>query len=165
MITIREYRDSDVPVIVRLYYDTVIHVNSRDYTPEQIQAWSPGVWPDSFWRERFKRAYKVFIAEIAGEIVGFSEYHADGHVDTFDVHYEHQGQGVGARLMQCIEEEANRTGVNKLYLEASITGRPFFARMGFDVVGETVKEYRGAVFRQALMEKRLTMQDRSDGSK
>ncbi|NUM54256.1 MAG: GNAT family N-acetyltransferase [Candidatus Hydrogenedentes bacterium] len=155
MIAVRKYRDDDVPIIARLYYDTVIHVNARDYTPEQIKAWSPDVWPDSFWRERFQRAHRVFIAEIGTKIVGFSEYHADGHVDTFYVHHEHQGQGVGRRLMQCIEDEAARTGIEKLYLEASITGRPFFARMGFVVVGEMVKEYRGAVFRQALMEKRL----------
>ena len=157
LITIREYRDADIPICAQLYYDTVIHINARDYTPEQIKAWSPEVWPDSFWRDRFERAHKVFIAEIDTKIVGFSEYHADGHVDTFYVHHEHQGQGIGKRLMQRIEQEAARTGVTKLYLEASITGRPAFARMGFAIVGEEVKEYRGAIFRQALMEKQLAL--------
>ncbi|MCC6796636.1 MAG: GNAT family N-acetyltransferase [Candidatus Hydrogenedentes bacterium] len=155
MVAIREYRDADIPICARLYYDTVININARDYTPEQIKAWSPEVWPDSFWRERFQRAHKVFIAEIENNIVGFSEYHADGHVDTFYVHHEHQGQGIGKRLMQRIEQEAAQTGVKKLYLEASITGRPRFARMGFAIVGEEVKEYRGAIFCQALMEKQL----------
>lgn len=156
MIAIREYRDADIPIVARLYYDTVVNVNARDYTSEQIAAWSPAVWPDTFWRERFAGAYKVFIAEIGTKIVGFSEYHADGHVDTFYVHHEHQGQGIGTRLMQRIEEEAAKTGVRKLYLEASITGRPRFAAMGFSVVREFTKEHRGAVFHQAMMEKELS---------
>lgn len=161
-VHIREYRDADVPIVAQLYYDTVIHVNARDYTPEQIAAWSPDVWPDSFWRERFQRAHKVFIAETVGEVAGFSEFYADGHVDTFYVHYRHQREGVGAALMERIEAEAARTGAPKLYLEASITGRPFFAKMGFEIVGEEVKEYRGAVFQQALMEKRLAPASSTD---
>lgn len=164
MISIREYRNEDIPICARLYYDTVIHVNARDYTPDQIIAWSPEVWPDSFWRERFLRAYKVFVAEIGNKIGGFSEYHADGHVDTLYVHYEHQGEGVGSSLMKRIEEEAARTGVIKLYLEASITGRPFFANKGFQVVGEEVKKYRGAAFRQALMEKQLVQPNMTNGT-
>lgn len=155
MVANREYRDADIPICARLYYDTVININARDYTPEQIKAWCPEVWPDSFWRERFERAHRVFIAEIGDKIVGFSEYHADGHVDTFYVHHEHQRQGIGKCLMQRIEKEAAQSGVTKLYLEASITGRPSFARMGIAIVGEEVKEYRGAIFRQALMEKQL----------
>jgi putative acetyltransferase len=163
MITVREYRDADIAPIARLYYDTVIHVNARGYTPEQIAAWSPDVWPDSFWRERFQRC-TVFVAEIGSKIVGFSEYHADGHIDAFYVHFEHGGEGVGSHLMKRIEEEAARTGVGKLYLEASITGRPFFANKGFQVVGEEVKKYRGAAFRQALMEKQLVQPNMTNGT-
>lgn len=37
-----------------------------------------------------------------------------------------------------------------------VAGRSFFATMGFEIDGEEAKEYRGAVFRQALMEKQLT---------
>ena len=162
MIAIREYRAADIPIVAQLYYDTVIHVNAGDYTPEQIEAWSPGVWPDSFWRERFQRAHKVFIAEIEDEVAGFSEFHADGHVDTFYVHYRRQGEGIGTALMTAIEAEAARTGAAKLYLEASITARPFFAKMGFEIVGEEVKEYRGAVFQQALMEKRMAPASNTD---
>ena len=33
MVAIREYRDADIPICARLYYDTVININARDYTP------------------------------------------------------------------------------------------------------------------------------------
>ena len=154
-IVIREYRDDDVPVVAQLYYDTVMNVNARDHTPEQIAAWAPAVWPDAFWRERFERMYKVFVAEVGTTIAGFAEYHADGHVDACFVHHQYQGQGIGTRLMQRIEQEAIAAGLPKLYLEASITGRPRFAAMGFVVIREFTKEYRGATFHQALMEKPL----------
>ena len=161
-IAIREYRDADIPSLAHLYHDTVMHVNARDYTPEQIAAWSPGVWPGEFWRERFESAYRVFVAELDGAQAGFAEFYADGHIDAFYVHHEHQGKGIGRRLMQRIEEEARRTGLDRLHLEASVTGRPRFAAMGFAVTRETVKEYRGAVFQQTFMEKRLTAANTMD---
>ncbi|GMU93047.1 MAG: hypothetical protein AMXMBFR4_21050 [Candidatus Hydrogenedentota bacterium] len=153
---VREYKDEDVPAIARLYYDTVRFVNARDYTPEQLHAWAPDIWPDSFWRARFEKG-RVIVAEENGEVVGFAEFHEDGHIDCFYVHYQYQGVGVGTRLMQRIEEEAHSQSIPRLHLEASITGRPFFERRGFNPIGEEVREYRGAVFRNTLMEKRLEM--------
>lgn len=39
---IRRYREEDLPQIVTLFYETVHHVNIRDYTPKQVDAWATG---------------------------------------------------------------------------------------------------------------------------
>jgi putative acetyltransferase len=154
-MNIREHKPADIPAISRLYYNTVRLINSRDYGAEQILAWAPHIEPDSFWEERF-RNYTVFVAEDAGEIAGFTEFEATGHIDCFYVHHLWQRRGVGSRLLERIETLARQNTVRALYADVSVTARPFFERMGFLVTREQTKHYRGYLFRQFVMEKPLS---------
>lgn len=41
MITLREFREEDMPDMAILFYDTVHSVNAVDYSKEQLDAWAP----------------------------------------------------------------------------------------------------------------------------
>lgn len=151
---IRQVKRADIPHISRLYYDTVHRVNARDYTPEQIVAWAPRVYTNTFWQRRF-RSYRVFVADDGGVIIGFAELTRMGEIDCFYVHHAHQRRGVGAALMTRIESEARGLGRTRLLADVSLTAEPFFRRMGFMVVRRQIKIYRNRAFKQAVMEKRL----------
>lgn len=151
---IRRHRRTDIPLIARLYHDTVRHVNARDDSARQIAAWSPRVYADSFRQKRF-RHYTVYVAEEDGHVLGFAELGSDGHIDCFYVHHRRQGQGIGRQLMKRIQATARRRHVPRLFADVSITARPFFLRLGFTVTRRQQKLYRNCRFTQFLMEKRL----------
>jgi putative acetyltransferase len=151
---IRNVKRADVPQIARLYYETVRRVNARDYSPGQIQAWAPRVYPNAFWQRRFRR-YRVLVAEVADTVIGFVELARTGDIDCLYVHHAHQHHGVGAALMARVEREARRRHNARLRADVSITAQPFFRRMGFTVVRRQVRIYRGRPFNLAVMEKRL----------
>ncbi len=67
---IRRVERSDIPQISRLYYETVHRVNICDYTVEQIHAWAPRIYPDTFWQRHFRR-YNVFVAKEDEAVMGF----------------------------------------------------------------------------------------------
>lgn len=152
---VRTHRNGDIPYISRLYYDTIHLVNCNDYSREQIEAWAPAVPEDSFWKVRFKN-YNVYVAEEDGHIVGFTELDSVGHIDCFFVHYQWQRRGVGTRLMERVVSTAKKKRIARLYAEVSITARPFFAKLGFDVVKEKQVTRRGVELAQFSMEKWLT---------
>ena len=151
---IRRVRRADIPHISRLYYETVHRVNARDYSPEQIRAWAPRVYPDAFWQRRFRR-YEVFVAEDGGAVVGFVELGRTGEIDCFYVHHSRQHRGIGAALMARVEREARSRGNTRLFADVSVTAEPFFRRMGFRAVTRQIKIYRNRPFKQAVMEKTL----------
>jgi putative acetyltransferase len=151
---IRRVKRADIPQIARLYYETVRRLNARDYSPEQIRAWAPRVYPDAFWLWRFWR-YEVLVAEDSGAVVGFVELGRAGEIDCFYVHHGHQGRGIGAALVARVERQANSRGNTRLLADVSITAEPFFRRLGFRVVRRQIKIYRNRAFKQAVMEKRL----------
>ena len=42
-VKLRTFQEKDFAEVLRLFYDTVRNINSRDYTTEQISAWVLGV--------------------------------------------------------------------------------------------------------------------------
>jgi putative acetyltransferase len=152
---VRTHRNSDIPVISRLYYDTIHRVNSHDYTREQVDAWAPAVPEDSFWKERFKK-YSVYVAEEDKRIVGFTELDSAGHIDCFFVHHEWQRRGVGTRLMERVVATAGMKQMPRLFAEVSLTAVPFFLDKGFVVIRENEAIRREVKLKQFAMEKWLT---------
>ncbi len=152
---LRRYQKSDISQIARLYYDTIHQINSKDYSPPQIQAWAPRVYPTRFWANRFQR-YTVYVVEADHQIVGFAEFEKTGHIDCFYVHYAWQGKGVGSRLLNTIERQARQRRLNRLFVDVSLTAMPFFKRHGFAIKRKQKKIYRGQRFSQYVMVKQLT---------
>ena len=151
---IRRGRPDDAEEASQLFYDTVHEINSRDYSPEQIEAWAPNNMDADRW-SRSLAEKTVFVADEDGEILGFAELEADGHIDRFYCHSKRQRCGVGTGLMREIESTARSRSIARLYAEVSTTARPFFERCGFKTVTEQRLEIRGVALTNYLMQKEL----------
>lgn len=151
---VREYKLSDTEEIMKLFYNTVHEINIQDYTHEQVNAWASENMDYEVWHNRLQTKLP-YIAEDNGEIVGFGELEADGHIDCFYCHSKYQKKGIGSKLLSHIENTAKSQGIKRLYTEASITAKPFFQSKGFCIVREQQVERRGVTFKNYLMEKYL----------
>ncbi|MDZ8187231.1 MAG: GNAT family N-acetyltransferase [Nostoc sp. ChiSLP02] len=139
---------------MQLFYDTIHEINIADYTQEQVDAWAPKDMDYEVWHNRLQTKLP-YIAEENGEIFGFAELEADGHINCFYCHSKYQGKGIGSQLLSHIENSAKLQGIKRLYAEASITAKPFFENKGFSVVREQQVERRGVWFKNYVMEKYL----------
>ena len=149
---VRRYNDDDLESLVTLFTETVDHVSIRDYSLEQVSAWAPNP-PDLIrWRERLA-SLTLWVADSGSRLLGFCGLGADGHVDLLYTDYRFQRQGVARSLYQQVEIEARSRGVRRLFTEASITARPFFATMGFVIIRDQIVEFRGALFKNYAMER------------
>jgi putative acetyltransferase len=154
MVTLRPFRPGDAPALLALFRDTIRRVNCRDYNPEQIAAWaSDEIDPDT-WAARFAGRF-VVVAEDGGRPAGFADLEADGHIDRVYVSADHQGRGVGRALLAAVVAEARRSGLARLFVEASITARPFFESQGFVMLAPQVVVVRGVEFVNFRMERAL----------
>ena len=154
MVTLRPYRPDDAPALLALFRDTIRRVNSRDYSPAQVAAWASDDIDTVSWFGRFTGRY-VPVAEEAGPPVGFAELEPNGHIDRVYVSADHQRRGIGQQLLATVVAEAERVGLTRLFTEASITARPFFAAQGFAVLAPQVVRCRGAEFVNYRMERIL----------
>ena len=153
-MVIREYRAGDAAAIVRLFYDTVHAVNAADYTPEQREAWAPAVPDAAAWHDRMSNRCTL-VALQYGLVIGFAELAADGHLDMLFCAKHAVGRGVGAGLYAALERRARGQGLERIFTEASITARGFFARQGFRVLHARTVHRRGVALTNFAMTKDL----------
>jgi len=153
-VLIRKYIESDFAEILSLFYHTVHEVNVRDYSPEQIAVWAPENPDQNRWRDSLS-SKMTYVAEANSKVVGFGELETSGHIDRFYIHKNFIRQGVGSALYKTIENQAKSLSVERLFLEASITAKPFFASQGFNVIKEQFVQVRGVSMVNFLMEKNL----------
>ena len=156
-IKIRRYLPDDVKYIVNLFYQTVHTINVKDYSQEQLDAWAPASLLEDYsaWSLKLEKS-KPFVALLNEKIVGFAEFEPNGHIDCFYVHHKYQGMGVGALLMQAINEEAKKESIARIFSEVSITAKPFFLHHGFKIVEQQHVQVRGIEFINFKMEKHYT---------
>ncbi len=154
-LVIRDATAEDADDLAKLFYGTVRHVNSRDYSSEQIQAWAPSVKSASSWAER-QATRKTYVAVIAGKIVGFAELEKSGHIDCFYCHKDYQRCGAGRALLRVVKAEAQRQCNQRMFVDVSITARPFFEHQGFRLVREQEVEVRGVTMINFVMEQDLS---------
>lgn len=134
-----------------MFFHTVRQINIRDYSTEQVEAWAPDNFDSEVWKKKIC-ALNPFVAEIDGEIVGYTDLQPDGLIDHFFCHHQHQGKGVGRALMNALFEEGDKQGISRYYSHVSITAKPFFEAMGFKVITAQTIEVRGALLQNYIME-------------
>lgn len=154
-MNIRRYKAGEEQALWSLLYDTVHKVNSKDYSPAQVEAWAPSQSEPSTWKERLSNT-NPFVADENGELIGFATLEENGHIDCFYTGHNWQGKGVGSALLHSIEQEAVKKGINRLFAEASITATGFFEKKGFSVGAEQTVILRGEKFTRYLVSKRIS---------
>ncbi len=153
---IRQFEPQDAEQIARLFHETVRQVNIRDYSSEQVQAWAPDHLYFRNWAAVCANRF-TYVADERGMIVGFGELETNGHIDCFYCHKDYQRCGVGRQIYQAIAVKALELTLDCLFVEASITAKPFFQRMGFSVVKAQQVNCRGQVLINYQMEKVLSL--------
>ena len=133
--TIRKATEQDIPALVHVFQASVRHTASRDYTPEQIEAWTSRGTPARFL-ELFASGLWFFMAESDSCCVGFTSVSGEGLLHSLFVAPEFQRKGVATALLERAVQAAREGGAENITAEVSITALPFFRKAGFTVIQE-----------------------------
>src|SRR5690349_9807382 len=105
---IRAFVPGEEHALLALFQSSVRGLASRNYTPAQIEAWSPSAPGADYlrqWEERM-RSNRPWVVEMDGRLAAFADVQASGLIDQFFVSPEFAGRGVGAVLMRHLHEQA-----------------------------------------------------------
>lgn len=112
---------------------SIAEIRRRVFIQEQ------GVPEDLEWEARDGDC-DWFVARAGEAIVGIARLTPDAHVGRMAVLPAWRGMGIGSALLQAVLQCARHKGLTKVTLHAQTHALPFYARMGFRVVGEVFME-------------------------
>lgn len=155
---IRPYTPADLGSVAQIYTDAIHGLAANHYDAVQLAAWAPRPPDLGIWEARLK-PIEVLVAQddtdsgSGGTLLGFIGYEKDGHIDLMFTSPLAARRGVASQLLGQAEAALRTVGVQKLFTEASLVGRPFFERQGYEVQEEQLVERRGALIRRFAMTK------------
>jgi len=153
-IIIRPFTTQDRSMCGELFYQTVHTICSKDYSKEQLDIWAPEVSKSGNFPRPLENNF-AYVSVIDNLIVGFADITKEGYLDRFFVHKDYQGLGIGKKLLETIEKKAKDIGLKEISLEASSTARPFFAKMGYQVIRKQSKMVKDIKIENYKMNKKL----------
>lgn len=153
-LSIRIANENDADEIRRIYRDTIMSVNSKDYSPEQTTAWAAAADEKNTWLDKIRDQY-FLTAIVKGEIAGFGSVTKEGYIDFMFVRKDLQGLGIATELLSRLESFARSGNIARIWAEVSITARPFFRARGFEITERFVKTVNNISFDDCIMTKQL----------
>jgi len=135
-IVIRKGEISDLIELQKLFLDTITEICKVDYNDNQVEAWISDTKSNTNrqrWIDTLTKQF-VLVAQIDNKIIGFIALDNGNYIDFLYVHKKHQRQGIADSLYKKVENEARRQKQTILTANVSKTARPFFEKVGFEVV-------------------------------
>ena len=78
----------------------------------------------------------VLAADSTGNPIGTARLLPDGHIGRMAVLKAWRGRGVGSALLRLLLDEASKRGLGQVVLNAQTYAAGFYAKFGFQAVGE-----------------------------
>ena len=143
---IRKYQPSDCKELTELFYNTVHHVNAKDYTKEQLDVWAMGQVDLEKWNKSLQEHFSV-VAVDDEIITGFGDIDKNGYLDRLFVHTDYQGKSIATAICNQLEQAVK----GNIITHASITAKPFFEKRGYKIVKEQQIERQGIFLTNYVM--------------
>lgn len=133
--TVRRFQQKDAEAVAALIRRNLLEVNSRDYSPESIREIAES--HDAQGVLRTASYAHMYVLTEGSEIVGvgaissFWGSQTESILLTIFVKPELHGQGLGTRIIRTLEGDELFLRASRIEIPASITGAPFYEKMGY----------------------------------
>ena len=146
---------ADMPQLKELYRQTILTINAQHYTPQQVAMWASTANRTEGLARRINEQH-FYVAETPnGIITGFGSIDNTGYLDMLFVHKDYQRQGIGLQLMAKLLHKAAELQINNIKSDVSITARPLFEHLGFEVVAQQIIAIDGVELTNYKMQKSI----------
>ena len=134
-MTIRRFEPGDAQAVSQLIITTLRISNTKDYPEDMMEELILHMQPEDILQRASWTHF--YVAQDAGCIVGcgaigpYWDREDESSLFTIFVLPEYQGKGVGRKIVETLEEDEYALRAKRIEIPASITGLPFYQKMGY----------------------------------
>lgn len=130
---IRPLEEKDIHDMQNLFHATVLNINIKDYTKEEVEDWASCGDDMEHWKEILFNNQFIGAFDKQDNLIGYSSMNKNGYMHSMFVHKDWQGKCIATQLLSEIEKIAREYEVKEITSEVSKTARPFFEHKGYVV--------------------------------
>lgn len=133
---IRPFTNTDAKAVSEMIIRTMRISNVKDYSPEMMEECVKSQSPENI----IQRAgwTHFYVAEENNDIIGCGAIgpywgkEDESSLFTIFVLPEYQGKGIGRQIIEKLEQDEFFLRAKRIEIPSSITGMPFYKKMGYD---------------------------------
>ena len=149
-MNLRQIVIKDQLELKKVYFDAIQSLNEKIYSKEQKRAWSSQAWDNPKFDKSITKGKGWLISE-QGIIVAFATRYPNNRIALFYCKGKFQRKGFGSKLLQKLEDEAKKEGLDSLSTEASLISYELFLKNEWKVIRKEKVTINNIVFERYKM--------------
>jgi len=129
-MNLRQITIEDQLDLKRVYFDSIQSLDEKVYSKMQKKAWSSQAWDNPNFNKSITKGKGWLLSE-KGIIIAFAIRYPNNRIALFYCKGKFQRKGFGSKLLQKLEDEAKKEGLDSLSTEASLISYELFLKNGW----------------------------------
>ncbi len=131
---LKQITEKDQLDLKKIYFDSIISIDEKVYTSEQKRAWASQAWDNKYFNLSLKEGKGWLIINERKNIIAFASRYPNNRIALLYCKGDSKRKGYGTRLLQKIEKDAIKEGLNYLSTEASLISYKLFLKHSWEIV-------------------------------
>ena len=132
-MNLRQITIKDQHELKKVYFDSIQSLDEKIYSKEQKRAWSSQAWNNPNFENSITKG-KGWLLSKKGIIIAFATRYPIDRIALFYCKGKYQRKGCGSMLLQKLEDEAKKEGLDSLSTEASLISYKLFLKNEWKII-------------------------------
>ena len=132
-MNLRQITIKDQLELKKVYFDSIQSLDEKIYCKEQKRAWSSQAWDNPNFDKSITKGKGWLLSE-KGIIIAFATRFPKNRIALFYCRSKFQRKGCGSKLLDKLEDEAKKEGLNSLLTEASLISYKLFLKNEWKII-------------------------------
>ena len=132
-MNLRQITIKDQLELKKIYFDSIQSLDEKIYSKEQKRAWSSQAWDNPNFEQSITQGKGWLLSE-KGKILAFATRYPINRIALFYCKGKFQRRGYGSKLLDKVQEEAKKEGLDSLSTEASLISYKLFLKNEWEII-------------------------------
>ena len=132
-MNLRQISIKDQLELKKVYFDSIQSLDEKLYSQEQKRAWSSQAWDNPNFDKSITQGKGWLLIE-KGTIFAFATRYPNNRISLFYCKSKFQRKGYGSQLLNKLEDEAKKEGLDSLSTEASLISYELFLKNKWKII-------------------------------
>ena len=132
-MNLRQITTKDQLQLKKVYFDSIQSIDLKIYSQEQKRAWSSQAWNNPNFDESIIKGKGWLLSE-KRIIIAFATRFPNNRISLFYCKGKYQRKGYGSKLLNTLENEAKKEGLDSLLTEASLISYKLFLKNEWEII-------------------------------